>query len=152
MTNGMIKETHRKIAFIPYLSRKRTREDDSAVKPLTAGVSVKFASINMPRRTCGTLGMTGKLVKFFFEPTRKIVGWRIYPQSVSLESLKEYKLCKPNPDSGTWQVSIKGILNEMKGLNPDGNKKLVVHKYIEQDMLSKGDAYYYVQLKLSDDE
>lgn len=144
--SSMVKQTLRKIHFMAYTPRTK-HKDPASDRPLTAAVMVKYGTLMFPNRTCTQLGMTGKLVRLFYEPTRKIIGWRVYNTSVSLSGLKDYKLCKPHANSGTWNVSIRGILNEMRGLKEKTYGKLVVKKYVDKDLLNKGDTYYYVQIK-----
>jgi hypothetical protein len=98
--------------------------------------------------------MDGKLVRFFFDSTKKIVGWQVQSKSMELAATKNWKLVKANK-TGMAQFSISGILKSFIGLKKDSYKKLEIKKYVvTQGVLEKGQQYYYVKVdeKSSDDD
>ena len=141
----MIKQTFRQINFLSFIPGRKKKENGD--RPPTVSVSKKFGNIKFPNRTCSMLGLTGNFIALFYEPHRKIIGWRIFTRTNDIRDLKVYKLVKPNQKSGVFSVSIKPMLNEMRGLNSNSYPKLEVKKYVDQTMLNKGDTYYYVQLQ-----
>lgn len=144
----MITETHRKINFVSFSPGKKKKEETLM---LIASVDVKYGGLKIPRTTCEELGMIGKLIRFSYEPERKIIGWQILKDSVGLEKLKSLKVCKISP-AGTFHVSIRPMLNSMIGLETKTYGKLEIKKYIEKDLLEKGETYYYIQIKNGESE
>lgn len=148
----MIKTTTRTIHFIPYDPKKgRTKDTEEAP---TCTVSAKFGLISFSKKAVDQLQMDGKLVRFFFDSTKKIVGWQVQSKSMELAATKNWKLVKANK-TGMAQFSINGILKSFIGLTKDSYKKLEIKKYVvTQGVLEKGQQYYYVKVdeKSSDDD
>lgn len=146
----MIPQTHRKIDFIEYIPGK-TAQDRSSDKPLTLTVSAKFGMVHFNKTLCYELGMIDKFIRLFYEPHKKIIGWRILERSIEHEKMRGIKLVKLNESTKSYKVSIHKMLREFKGLK-DAYPELPVKKYVDQDMLNKGDTYYYVKLKDNKEE
>lgn len=143
----MIQQTHRTIHFTEYIPI-RGREKDIDSPPLVH-IDVKHNIIKFNARTLAILGMDGKFISFYMEPTKMIVGWSIREGlSEEMLKMKKFRLVKSHKDSGVWTTSINGIMKAFNGrVSKDNYKKLEVKKYIETEgVLEKGTVYYYVQL------
>lgn len=136
---------------MPYQTTKGRAEDTSA--PPTVVVNKKFGRLVFSRAAIREIGMVGKFVKLYYEPTRKIIGWRIRDK-VEQTEMKAWKLCKPNKTTGTWTMGIKKMLDEFNGsLTRESYPALPVQKYREMDKLHEhtGEIFYFVEVKPQDD-
>ena len=89
----MIKETKRKINFITFVPHRGRTKDTS--KPAHVTVNAKYGTLKFGKKAIDELEMKDMFVKFFYEPSKSIIGWQIVsdlsqPQLMS----KEYKLVK----------------------------------------------------------
>lgn len=142
----MIQEVKRKIHFTSYVPEKGREKDTD--NPPTVSIAIKPASIRFGPRTIAILAMEGKFISFYYEATKKIVGWTLHTalDEAQIKSAK-YRLVKVNPATNSYTTTIQGILNQIKGLTKESYKNLEIKKYVEQEgILSKGDVYYFVQL------
>lgn len=142
----MIEETKRKIHFIPFKAEKGRKPDVS--KPPVVSVSTKYNRLTFGKKTIKTLGMGGKFIKLYYEPTKKIIGWRITDKLEQAE-MKSWKLCQPKESVGVWYMAISGILDEMR-LKPDFTySDLPIQKYREMENLdpNSGQIFYFVEVK-----
>ena len=141
----MIQETHHKIYFTEYTpTQGREKDTDS---PPTVRLTIKDSSISFCQRTLIKLQLDGKFIKFFYEPVKKIIGWTIHNTLSDGElATKKYRLVKCS-SVGSYNTTIMGILRMFSSNFSKNSYKLEVKKYVEnQDILSKGDTYYYVQI------
>lgn len=148
----MIEQTHRKIHFSEYIP-ERGREKDTDAPPVVT-ITIKAGTIKFPKRSVIVLGMEGKFISFYYEATKKIVGWVLKDKlDDKLLHSKKYRLVKVGK-SGGWTTTIQGILRAFNGrLTEESYKKLEVKKYIEIDgVLERGTIYYYVELNDKYDE
>ena len=139
-----MKETTRKIYFTEYIPTK-VQEVESSV---FINVNLKNGVIQFSRGVVNTLGLEGKFIKFLYEAEKKIIGWKVIDQSLSLETLKskKYRLVKPNKSNGLYSSSITKLLAQFKGLKKE-SYRCEVKKYREvSDAMSKNDITYFVQL------
>lgn len=142
----MIVETKRKIHFSEYIPKKGRQKDTDA--PSVVTVSRVHKNIRFPNRTLIKLGMEAKFVSFYYEATKKIIGWVICDNlSEKQLALKKYRLVKPNAKSHQWTTSVAGIIEAFNGRLTKDTYKCEVNKYVEQEgVIEKGTIYYYVQL------
>lgn len=142
----MIQQTHRKIHFTEYVPEKGREKDTDA--PPVATIRRKQGTIQFPKRSVAILQMEGKFISFYYEATKKIVGWVIRDNlDEKLLHSKKYRLIKVGK-SGGWTTTIKGIVKAFNGrLTEETYNKLEVKKYIEEEgILERGTIYYYVEL------
>ena len=141
----MIEQTTRKIHFIEYSPRSgRARDTDS---PPWVRLTIKDKSISFGIRTIAKLQMDNAFLKFFYEPTKKIVGWSIKKGLSEVElASKKWRLVKPQPSG--WTTTIGGILSNFTNNYSKPSYKLEIKRYVEQqDPFEKGREYYYVQIQ-----
>lgn len=137
-----IKQTQRKINFLPYLPGERAVKEE---KKVVITVDVKNSVLRMGKHACEEMGMPGKFVKLYYDQDKKIIGWSVVNSSIGIEKLKSHKLVKFNA-GGQFVVSIMTILGKMMGLEQTAYR-LEVKKYVEtQDMLDRGNTYFYVKI------
>lgn len=142
-----IKETTKKIHFTEFIPGKKKLVVDASTPTVT--VSVKYNSFTFPNSTVIEMGLEGKLIKLFYEPTKKIIGFKIIDKAVSQEELKSLKLVKldPNPKLRNFKFQLGKMLSEFQGLKQDSYKNLPISKYVErQDKLGGAEVYFYVTL------
>ncbi len=143
----MIKETTNKINFLPYIPKRGRAKNTDA--PPTITLFVEKGRMQFNRYAVDQMQMVGKFVRFFYEPTRKIIGWKVQ-DTVDQSEMKLWKVCRTHKN-GMWFISV----NKMLDLFPLGRKALspvyrdmVVKKYRDIGLLSKSnDTYYFVELK-----
>lgn len=145
----MIQEVKKQIHFQAYIPRGGPRKDLDA--PPTVTIIKKNGRIDFPARTLSKLGMEEKFISFYFEPTRKIIGWQIkssLSEGQKVGRASRWKFVKPT-SNGNYHTTIKGIIDSFNGsLTKDKYKKIEIKKYIEQEgILEKGTVYYFVELK-----
>lgn len=145
----MITEVKRQIYFQPYVPLKGRKKDIDA--PPVVTIDTKYNKIVFPARTLSILGLENKFIAFYFEPTRKIIGWRIKDNLGAGELLgrkAKWKLVKINTN-GNWTCIIKGIIDNFGvSLKQEKYKNLEIKKYVEQEgVIDKGTTYYFVELK-----
>jgi len=143
----MIKETRQRIHFTPY-RQVRGKKIDKNPAP-TVAVSMKWGRITFGKTVIRETGMSGKFVRMYYEPHKKIIGWQIREQ-VEQHEMKTWKLCTPNKDTGIWYVAITKMLSEMKGLKTKHTyRDLEVQKYRDMDKLSEhaNEVFYFVEVK-----
>lgn len=147
----MISETKRKIHFLQYNPKKARAPLADAVP--TVSVSTKYNKLVFGGPAIRETGMSGKFVRVYYEPNRKIIGWQVKDKLEHYE-LKSWKLCRPNAIAGTWNISITKMLAEMRGLKKDKTySNLPVQKYREMAPLSEhnGEIFFFVEVKEQDE-
>lgn len=146
----MIRETKAKIHFTPYIIKKGRAEKDVTEKSPVASVSVKYGRLNFTSHAIKEIGMAGKWVKLYYEPHRKIIGWRV-KDKVENGELKTWKLCQPDKNNGTWGMSITKMLTEFKGLTQESYLNLEIQKYkdIGGGHLNQyaGETFFFIEVK-----
>lgn len=142
----MIKETTKKIHFVPY-SATRGREADTSPTP-TVTVNRKYGYLTMGRKAVHEMAAEGMFIKFYFEPIKKIIGWQLRKQ-ISQNEMKSWNLVKGNPKSGAYKASIVKLLAQFNGrLTQEAYQDLPIQKYREINPLSeyKDEVFYFVEL------
>lgn len=142
-----IKETTRKIHLLSYTPKKGKAKDIS--EPPRISLFVDKNKMQFSRYAIDQMHMRKKFVRFFYEPTRKIIAWQVAEKMEHAE-MKEWRVCNTHP-SGIWQVSVKGLLEQFqlgKATLKNAYRDLEVKKYREIGLMSKpNDTYFFVQLK-----
>lgn len=139
-----IQETQRKIHFVPFDGRRGRPKDDSPSPTLS--INRKYGMVTFSKAIINELGLEGKFVHLYYEPTRKIIGFQV-KTSVNQSLMKQWKMVKKNPTTGVWKATITKILGEFRGLTRESYLDLPVKKYVEKDdLLNRGEVFYYVQL------
>lgn len=140
-----MRETNKVIEFIPY-KRKKTKENGDNIP--TASIDVKFGRLVLGKFLLQEYNWTGKWLKIYYEPTRKIIGWKI-ADNINQTVMKDWKFIKPNK-TGTAQFGIRQMLQEFKRIDKSKNtQNLEVKKYVDRrsGYLETNETYYYVKLK-----
>lgn len=140
-----IKETTRRINFIPYVIKKG-RDVDTNPAP-TVTVNRKYNLILFSKSTVTELNLSGKFIKFFYEPVKKVIGWQIR-ESLSQGEMKNWRLVKTTKQ-GTYPCSIKKLLEAFGGrLQHMTYGSVPIQKYRELSHLSefKDQTFYFVEL------
>lgn len=141
-----IKETTKKIHFTEFIPGRKKLEVDASAPTVT--VSVKYNQFTLPNSTILEMGLEGKLIKLFYEPAKRIIGFKIIDKAVGQEELKTLKLVKLDPTLKHYKFQLGKMLSEFQGLKQDSYKHLPIHKYVErQDKIGGAEVYFYVQLK-----
>lgn len=141
----MIKETTKKIYFISFDGKKgRGAKDPTELAP-TVGVSTKHKKIVFGKVALREMGMAHKWVRFYIDPSKNIIGWRIRDK-VEQSEMKVWKLCKPHASTGVWSMSIVKLLNEFGTLKQEKYSP-EIQKYRDVGAMGTGDVYYFIQLK-----
>lgn len=143
----MIKETTNKINFLAYNPKKGRIKDTS--RPPTVTLFVDKGKIQFNRYAVEQMHMQGKFVRFFYEPVKKVIGWKVTDQ-VNQNEMKQWKVCKTH-NNGVWQVSVKRMLELFqtgrKGLAPT-YRDMVVKKYRNTELMAlPNDTYFYVEMR-----
>lgn len=141
-----IKETIRKIHFRSYSAVKGKPVDNDPAP--TVIVSRKYNTLTFSKGCITATQMSGKFVKLFYEPTKKIIGWQAREGTFNQEELKQWRLCKP-AKNGIWVMGVKGILDQFAGLNKDSYHGLEVKRYREMGKLEafSGETFHYVEVR-----
>lgn len=142
----MIEEVKRKIHFIPFKVEKGRKPDTN--QPPVVSVSTKYNRLTFGKKTIQAMGMKDKFVKLYYEPDKKIIGWRITDKLVG-DEMKSWKLVHPQAKSGVWFMSIKGIIDDMRLKPGTTYSDLPVQKYRELEKLdiNSGQIFYFVEIK-----
>lgn len=143
----MITETKTKIHFRAFTPRKGRVHDTK--KPPTVTLFSETGRMQFNRYAVEQMQMKGKFVRFFYEPVKKVIGWKVVSE-INQNEMKLWKVCRVHKN-GVWQVSIRQMLNLFqlgrRGLAPV-YRNMVVKKYRETELLSApNDTYFYVELK-----
>lgn len=110
-----------------------------------ASINCKSGVITFPKKTIEGFGWQNQFMKFYYEPTKKIIGWKVRPE-IKQEEMKTWSLAK-QAASGQVRVSIGGILKSMNFKKAESFHKLEIEKWNDTRVLSEGDTYYFVKLK-----
>lgn len=143
-----IKETTKKLHLLPYYPR-RGRIKDTSDEP-TVTIFGKVGRIQFGRYAVEQMGMEGKFVKFYFDPIKKIVAWKITDR-VEQHEMKLWKVCRLHVN-GVWQLTLKKMFAEFQNSDKllEKYKYLPIQKYRNTDMMAlPNETYYFVQLKES---
>lgn len=142
----MIKETTRKLNLISYVPQRGKPKDTE--KPPMLSLNTKFGNLVFGAKAIRALDMEGKWMKLFYEPTRRIIAWRLTDKLENEEiQSKEYRLVKPNPKSGVLIVSIQGILKSFVNVKENFTYKCEIKRYREMsDLMNRGEIFHFVQL------
>lgn len=137
-----IQETKRKINFIPFTVKKGRDKDTSPAPTMT----LNQGKLRFSKSLITELDLNGKFVRFFYEPSRNIVGFRVEEQ-INQEVMKDWKMVRQS-SNGNWTVTITKILAFFhRGLESKSFEKMPVKKYVEMtSMLDRGETFYYVVL------
>lgn len=147
----MIQEVRKSIHFIPYVAKGGRTKDDNPAPTVT--LDKKRGRITFGFKALEQLGMINKFVAFYYEPTRKIIGWKVKDKLEEGQKVGKYskwKLVKPfGKGKGFWVGGVKGIIKELNGgLKQDVYKNVEVKKYIETaSVLDKGQIFFFIELK-----
>ncbi len=142
----MIKETKTVIEFIPF-NNKSAQENIRNDFP-TISVSIKFGKISIGKHSIEKLNIKDKWIKLYFQPTQKIIGWKVQ-DIVKQEEMKDWTLVKVNT-VGMFGVGIKKLLRGFQGLTKESYPNLEVCKYVDRrttGYLEENSTYYYVKIK-----
>lgn len=141
-----IKETSKKIHFIPYNPTKGKDVDMTPAPVVT--VSRKYMNISFTKGAVLEMGMSGKFIKLYYEPIKKVIGWQLRDH-VEQREMKMWKLVKPTASFGNWKCNIKKMLDQFGGrLTKETYKNVPIQKYREASSLSEynGQTFYFVEL------
>lgn len=142
-----IEETRKKIHFTPFDITKGPGVDSSPAPTLT----LTQGSLRFNKSVIKELSLTGKFVRFFYDPVKKIIGFQIKTE-VELRQLKgegKWKMVNSNKVTGSWTVSVKKMVEQQFGMKTAEKKypPFPVKKYIESSSaIHKGDVYYFVEI------
>lgn len=151
----MIKETTKKIHFIPYTATKG-RDADVNPAPVVA-LNRNSGLLWFGEAALREMGMRDKFVRFFYEPTKKVIGWQI-KEVVHQADMKTWRLVKPyvNKKSGAsyWTASLKKLVVQIPSLTKKSYTGLPVQKYREINPLSehRNQVFFFVELVDNPDE
>lgn len=140
-----IKETTKKIHFIPYTAG-RGREKDESPSP-TITLNRKYQTISFTATSMREMSMDGKFIRFYFEPIKKVIGWQLRDHVLQSE-MKTWKLVKAKK-TGAWQTFIGKMLKQFDNrLKKEAYKDVAIQKYREINPLSeyKNQVFYFVEL------
>ncbi len=143
----MIKETTKKIHFIAYESKRGRSKDVNDAPTMT--LFVDKGMLQFSRYAIESMQMNNRFVRFFYDPTKKIIGWKV-EDTVDQSEMKLWRMCKTHKN-GMWQVSIKRML-DMFQLGRKGLAKVYrdmpVMKYRDIGLMTApNDTYFYVEVK-----
>lgn len=143
----MIKETTTKINFLSFQPKPGRVKDTN--EPPTITLFAEKGKMQFNRYAIEQMQMHGKFVRFFYEPVKKVIGWKI-TDKVNQSDMKLWKVCKTHKN-GVWQVSVRQMLELFqlgrKGLAPT-YRNMVVKKYRNIEMLAEpNDTYFFVELR-----
>lgn len=141
----MIKETTKKINFYSATLATGKKQEEKAP---TVNVSVKFGRITFPTKLMDEIGMEGKFVKMYYEPQRRIIGWRLR-DTVSQPEMKEWRLCTKHKATKNFGMPITALLKEFKGGFKKSSYIVPVQKYREMSKTSEhhGQIFYFAEVK-----
>ncbi len=142
----MIKETTKKLHLLPYHPKRGRLKDTSDAPTIT--IFGKVGRIQFGRDAVEQMSMEGKFVKFYFDPIKRIVAWKI-TDKVDQREMKLWKVCRLHVN-GVWQLTLKKMFMEFQGSDKllDKYKNLPIQKYRNVEMMAlPNETYYFVQLK-----
>lgn len=133
---------HSTFAFEPF-RKSQVKNKKIEEKKQYFTVSVKHGYIVFPKGYVRDNGLDGKLVKWYFDKSKRALAWTVMDSENSLSELREYSMVKALPSNGTYQMQIRRLLNlfEFKDENISF-KKLEVQKYISTDLGSYGKSTF----------
>lgn len=140
-----IKETSKKIHFIPFTGGRGREVDDSPAPTIT--INRKNFTVLFSTGAVREMGLDGKFIRFYFEPIKKVIGWQVR-DIVKQNEMKVWKLVKASKVGG-WQCSIGKLLKQFDGrLKKELYKGVPIQKYREANSLSEynGQVFYFVEL------
>lgn len=138
-----IPETSKKIHWNTYSPIKGRLKDISDAPTVT----LNHGKFNFNPKLITELDLDGKFIQFAFDPTKRVIGFRIREQ-IDLSVMKNWHLVRPNATSGFYQVT----LNNMLRLFHDGSdekkfKNVPIQKYREANGADAGDVLYFIKLE-----
>lgn len=142
----MLEITHKVIhlqSFEKY--SKNTEQKDIIV----ISVSKKYRNILFSQKCIQDLGMNGKFVRLFFEPTKKIIAWKIKDSITIGKEDRNWRIIKVRKN-GSALITIVPIIKAFNGsLRDDSYTNLEVKKNVSPAStgLDSGETFYYVELK-----
>lgn len=141
-----IEKQEGKIHFVEYIPHQKA-ERDAKKESFTASIDVKSGYLRLGKPAIAKMNLDGKFVKFYFEPSKKIIGWKIKDSIGS--SKEELSLWKPIIMGKKVQaiLGIRGILSQFVGVSKENYKGLEIKHYKDYGPLADGEELYYVKLK-----
>lgn len=88
-------------------------------------------SLYFGKEVVNVYDLAGKRLKFYVDPQKKSIGWRILEGNISLEELNTGRVVKPMT-SGVWTVSITSLVNYAKIDIPATRSSIPVKTYKPQ--------------------
>lgn len=140
-----IKETTKKIHFIPYTAGRGREKDESPAPTIT--VNRKYQTISFTAEAVREMSMDGKFIRFFFEPIKKVIGWQLRDM-VQQNEMKTWKLVKAKK-GGSYQTFIGKMLKQFDNrLKKESYKNVAIQKYREINSLSeyKNQVFFFIEL------
>lgn len=143
----MIKETTRKMHLLSYTPKRGRRKDQSEVPTVT--VFIEQGRMQFPRYAVEQMQMNGKFVRFYYDPVKKIIAWKVETK-IEHADMKLWKVCRTHKN-GVWSVSI-GKMIELFQLGKKGfsaiYRNVPIEKYREIGIMTKpNDTYFFIELK-----
>lgn len=139
-----IPETRKKMHFVPF-DIKRGRSKDNSPTPT---ITISKGLLRFNKSLMVELALEGKFVKFFFDPLKKVIGFKMV-DLLDQRDMKNWKLVRGTKMGGVWSVSIKRMLEANFGESTAKKvyPMLPVQKYIESsDIMERGQQYYFVEI------
>lgn len=107
-------------------------------------INVKYGYILFPKQYVRDNELDGKFIKWFIDVSKRALGWKILDKEDTLNALEDYVQVKPVPSTGTYQMSIRRVLNAFNF--HDKNvcfSDLEVQKYLsKQEFFNDGTIQY----------
>lgn len=141
-----IQETTKKIHLLPYQPRRgRAKNQDDTP---TVNVSIEKERIQFSRYAVEQMQMVGKFVRFYYDPVKKIIAWKVEDR-VEQQEMKLWRVCRVYKN-GVWSFSIKKMIDLFqlgkKGLKSE-YRNVPIQKYREVDVMSRpNDTYFFITL------
>lgn len=131
-----------KINFIEYKAKKGRAVKDK----FFASVDIKRGILRIPKSTSSTALLQGKFIKFYYEPTKKIIGWKLRTD-VRQEEMKDWRLIqKLTPKVQIYCFGVKGILEQFVPKITHNCNHLEIEHYKDYGLLSDREDIYYVRI------
>lgn len=127
-----------------YFPRAATPAEE---EPVYASISFERGSISFGNKAIKAMNAEGKMIKFFTDTSRKVIAWKL-DSKVEMVKGSLWRPMTINQTNKNALLSIAGIVGEFKLIMPPETTTVrpEIQKYIEQDMLGKGEEYFFVKL------
>lgn len=117
------------------------------ISPSFFGISFKAGTVVFGSPALKAMDAQGKMLKFYTETTKRIIAWKL-TDKVEMGRDSNWRVVSVNLQNNNALFSVKPLLAEFRTVlpNPPDSLKAEIECYESQDIMDRGQKYYFVKL------